>query len=113
VITMDWTATMIAAAGARPHPNYPLDGEDQLAILSGRESVADRTFFWRIRSQGAMRSGKWKFGRSGTTELLFDLSVDEHEQADFGQAQPQVLERLRREFNIWEAAMMKYPAAGS
>jgi len=113
VITMDWTATMIAAAGARPHPNYPLDGEDQLAILSGRESVADRTFFWRIRSQGAMRSGKWKYGRSGTTELLFDLSVDEHEQADFGQAQPQVLERLRREFNIWEAAMMKYPAAVS
>lgn len=27
-LTMDWTATMLAAAGARPHPDYPLDGVD-------------------------------------------------------------------------------------
>ncbi|MEQ1765115.1 MAG: sulfatase-like hydrolase/transferase, partial [Pyrinomonadaceae bacterium] len=76
-ITMDWTATMIAAAGTKPDPNFPLDGEDAIPILIGQHSTIDRTFFWRTKRQGAMRSGKWKYLREGKTEFLFDLSVDE------------------------------------
>ncbi len=32
-ITMDWTATILAAAGVKPDPNYPLDGIDLLPII--------------------------------------------------------------------------------
>lgn len=39
VITMDWTATMMAAAGARPHTDFPLDGEDLTAVLAGRRPL--------------------------------------------------------------------------
>ena len=110
VITMDWTATMIAAAGAKPDPNYPLDGEDLVGVLKGKP-LYDRTFFWRTFKQGAMRSGKWKYIREGKNESLHDLSADDHEQAEFSAVQPQVLSRLRGEFQSWESGMMKYPAA--
>jgi arylsulfatase A-like enzyme len=112
-ITMDWTATMIAAAGGRPDPEYPLDGEDFSTVLAGTRGPYERTFFWRTRRQGAMRSGKWKYIREGKNESLHDLSVDEREQADFAQAQPQILERLRREFDTWAMGMMKYKADAS
>lgn len=109
-ITMDWTATMIAAAETRPDPNFPLDGEDMTAILSGQHSFIDRTFFWRTKRQGAMRSGKWKYIREGKNEFLFDLSVDEREQADFKGTEKATLERLRSEFAKWESTVQPYPA---
>jgi arylsulfatase A-like enzyme len=110
VITMDWSATMLAAAGIKPDQKYPLDGEDVTAVLSGKRPVYDRTFFWRTKRQGAMRSGKWKYIRDGKSETLHDLTVDEREQADFSVAQPAVLERLKNEFRKWESEMEKYPA---
>jgi arylsulfatase A-like enzyme len=109
VITMDWTATMLLAAGATPDPNYPLDGEEQSGILVGQQYIADRTFFWRTRRQGAMRSGKWKYIREGKSEFLHDLKVDEREQANFADEQPLKLAELRKRFNNWESQMMVYP----
>jgi arylsulfatase A-like enzyme len=109
IITMDWTATMIAAAGATPDAKFPLDGDDLKTVVSGKRALYDRTFFWRTRSQGAARSGKWKYIREGKTEFLFDLSIDEREQANYKAAEPQTLERLRGEFNKWEAGVLAYP----
>jgi arylsulfatase A-like enzyme len=109
VITMDWTATMIAAAGGNPDPKYPLDGEDLRAVVGGKRDLYDRTFFWRTRSQGAAREGKWKYIREGKNEFLFDLSVDEREQANYKNSEPRVLERLRGEFNRWESGVLAYP----
>lgn len=109
LIAMDWTATMIAAAGAKPAAEYPLDGEDIRTVLSGKRDLYDRTFFWRIRAMGAVRSGKWKYIREGKNEFLFDLSVDEREQANHKDAEPQIIERLRNEFNQWESKVLAYP----
>ena len=109
VITMDWTATMIAAAGAKPAVEYPLDGEDIKPVLGGKRALYDRTFFWRTRTQGAVRSGKWKYIREGKNEFLFNLSVDEREQANYKDKEPQTLERLRGEFNNWESVVLAYP----
>ena len=109
VITMDWTATMIAAAGTRPDKAYPLDGDDLRPVLIGQHSSSDRTFYWRTRRQGAMRSGRWKYIREGKNESLFNLAVDEHEQADFKDAEPRTLELLRGKFSNWESGMLAYP----
>jgi hypothetical protein len=57
-----------------------------------------------------MRSGKWKYIREGKNEFLYDLSVDEREQADFKSSEPAILERLRSEFNKWDSAVVPYPA---
>src|SRR5215212_7430335 len=47
VVTMDWTATILAAAGAHAHPDYPLDGEDLTAVLRGTREPFERTLYWR------------------------------------------------------------------
>jgi arylsulfatase A-like enzyme len=109
VITMDWTATMVAAAGGRPVPEYPMDGEDLTTFLSSKRPRFDRTFYWRTRRQGAVRSGNWKYVREGKTESLYDLSRDDHEQANFASSQPQILGDLRIRFDSWADAMQKYP----
>ena len=108
IITMDWTATMIAVAGGKPDPKYPLDGEDLKAVLTGKRPVYDRTFFWRTARQGAMRSGQWKYLREGKNEFLFDLSTDEREQSDFTMSRPELLDRLRKEFAQWEMSVESY-----
>jgi arylsulfatase A-like enzyme len=110
VVTMDWTATMVAAAGSRSDPHYPFDGIDLTSALAGRSNDADRSFFWRTKRQGAMRRGKWKFLREDKNEVLFDLSVDEREQAEFKSENIAVFEGMRREFDKWESEMMRYPA---
>ena len=108
VITMDLTATLVAAAG-RPTEEYRLDGDDLTDVLKGRKSIYERIFYWRTYRQGAMRHGKWKYIREGKDEFLFDLSIDEREQADFKASQPQTLERLRTSFHKWESEMQRYP----
>jgi arylsulfatase A-like enzyme len=111
VVTMDWTATKIAAAGSKPDPKFPLDGQDITNVLSGRQPLFDRTLYWRTIRQGAMLSGKWKYLRDGKNEFLFDLAVDEREQADFKNSDPATLERLRSEFGKWETEVHAYPTS--
>ena len=76
------------------------------AVITGDRPSHDRTFFWRIYSQDAVRQGKWKYYRNGERRKLFDLSVDQHEQADFSGQKPDVLERLAAEFSKWNQQML-------
>jgi len=71
--------------------------------------ITERTLFWRTRNQGAMRSGKWKYLRAGTNEVLYELSADEHEQANYADLEPNKLAELRAAFKAWESQMMSYP----
>ena len=105
-ITMDWTATILSAAAATPAERYPLDGIDLLPTLKGLNPKQDRTFFWRIYDRDAVRSGKWKYLRDGQRRYLFDLSVDQHEQADFSARNPEILKRLIGEFEKWDQQML-------
>jgi len=109
-ITMDWTATMVAAAGAKQDAKYQFDGEDLSEVLSTRRKPFERRFFWRTKRQGAMREGRWKYLREGKAESLFDLDADAREQADYAAEFPEVNIRLRAEFDRWQAEMARYPA---
>jgi len=108
-ITMDWSATMVAAAGGTQDAAYPFDGDDMRQVIGGERAPYERSFYWRIRRQGAMRSGKWKYIREGKNEFLHNLSIDEREQANFAGSESQMLERLRSEFGKWESSMQQYP----
>lgn len=105
-ITMDWTATILAAAKTDAALRRSLDGIDLLPVIKGTSPVRDRTFFWRIYDQDAVREGKWKFFRNGEVRRLFDLSLDQREQADFSNKHPEVLQRLMREFDKWNEEML-------
>jgi arylsulfatase A-like enzyme len=113
-ITMDWTATILAAAGAQADPDYPLDGEDLLPVIRGERAPYERTIFWRNEGQGAVRKGNWKYMTSAPPdggERLFDLAFDVREQARFGMLYPEQLAGLREEYRKWEAQMLPLPVA--
>jgi arylsulfatase A-like enzyme len=114
-ITMDWTATILAATGTPADPAYPLDGEDILPVCTGRSDERDRTLFWRMGradSRGeAVRVGRWKYLKQKDEERLFDLSIDPGEKNDLLKKQPEVFEDLKRKYQAWDAQMLPRPAA--
>jgi arylsulfatase A-like enzyme len=68
----------------------------------------ERALFWRNDVQAAAREGRWKYLKvDDKTERLFDLLTDEREQADYSAAQPELFERLKSEYQKWEAQMLK------
>jgi arylsulfatase A-like enzyme len=111
-ITMDLTASMLAAAGVTPPASYRPDGINLLPLLKERRLV-ERTLFWRIkntaRDQKAVRRGRWKYLRDGVGrldsvhEFLFDLEKDPGERQDFTVARAQMLPVFRKLIADWEA----------
>jgi arylsulfatase A-like enzyme len=110
VITMDWTATILAAAGAKANEKYSLDGMNLLPVLSGKQQVLPRTFYWRIfqrRNQYAILDHNWKYIVDETGEYLFDLSVDEGERNNLFTIQQAKAEELKKKFKGWEQSVLK------
>jgi arylsulfatase A-like enzyme len=105
-ISMDWTATILAAAETTAAEGYPLDGISLLPLMKTANPAHDRTFFWRIGDQDAVRKGNWKYFRDGTERRLFNLSFDQHEQADFSSKNPEMLKQLVGEFEQWDQQML-------
>ena len=110
-ITMDWTSTMLAAGRTKPDAAYPLDGNDLLPVIRRTQPNYERTLFWRTSEQDAVRKGHWKYLRDGKDEYLFDLSVDEHEQANYREQNTTRFEQLRDEFKKWDSTVLPRPPA--
>ena len=110
--TLDWSATILRAAGAVPPESQPLDGVDLLPHLRGLEPVRDRTVFWRMLrvDQGAVRSGRWKYLRQEEEEHLFDLALDPGERLDTRESKPDVFQALRRRYAEWDREVLPPPA---
>ncbi len=89
-ITMDLTATCLAAAGVLPDPVRPLDSLDLAPLLAGDRPPQQRTLFWRLanRQQRAMRSGDWKYLKVGDREFLFDIEWDPRERSSVAHKHP-------------------------
>lgn len=108
-VTMDWTATILAAAGVKP--DRQLDGINLLPMLQGKQPEQERTLCWRIDRAGfrqqAIRSGKWKLVTQPTSVglLLFDLDHDPGERRNlFYEHQEKVVE-LRAKLAEWDREM--------
>ena len=107
-ITMDLTATILAATGSAVPAGVTLEGMNLLPILEGKSPVAERTLFWRVQTpalnQRAVRSGKWKLIRDGGAgrSMLFDLSKDIGERNDLAAHHGDVARRLHLQLQEWE-----------
>jgi arylsulfatase A-like enzyme len=111
-ITMDLTATCLAAAGASMPEATPVDGMDLLPHLVDHASDVERTLYWRMRDPElrAMRHGRWKYLRMDGREFLFDLDYDCRERTDFAAGFPELLTDLRARWERWDATMLPMPA---
>lgn len=110
-ITMDLTATCLAAAGVAPDPDYPLDGIDLLPVLTERAPVSERILFWRManRAQRAVRRGNWKYLKVSDREFLFDIGWDPRERGDLAKKRPDLLTELRNLWEAWNRDMLPIP----
>ena len=110
-MSMDWSATMLDAAGVSADPAYPLDGISLLPVLREPSQPFHRPLFWRMnhRGQRAHRDGPWKYLRVDDNDYLFDLSKDERERANLGAREPQRLAQMRDAWESWDASMPPIP----
>ena len=110
-MTMDWSATMLDAAGVAPDPAFALDGISLLRVLQRDGQEFDRPLYWRMnhRGQRALRDGDWKYLRVDGHDYLFNLPADERERANLGGREPQRLATMREAWETWNATMPPIP----
>ncbi len=111
-MTMDWTATMLDAAGVAPDARCPLDGVSLMPVLRDARHRFDRKLYWRMnhRGQRALRDGDWKYLRVDGNDYLFDLAADERERANRAPRESERLQRMRADWEAWDATMPPIPA---
>jgi arylsulfatase A-like enzyme len=110
-LTMDWSATMLAAAGVAAHPDWPLDGVSLLPVLREPAATFARPMAWRMkhREQRAYRDGRWKYLRVDGHDYLFDIEADERERANRGPHEGERLAQLRQAWEDWQATLPEIP----
>jgi arylsulfatase A-like enzyme len=111
-VTMDWTATILDAAGAPAHPDFQLDGVSMMPVLRDPTHTFERPLFWRMnhKSQRAYRLGDWKYLRVDGIEYLFNLASDERERANLIHKEPAIFSTMKQTYDAWEATMPAIPA---
>jgi len=110
-MTMDWSATMLDAAGVAADPAYPLDGVSLLPVLHDAAHSFARPLHWRMNhlDQRALRDGKWKYLQVDGNEYLFDIPADERERANLGKKHPERLAAMRQAWLDWNATLPPIP----
>ncbi len=114
-MTMDWSATMLDAAGVAGDTRYPLDGISMLPVLRDARHSFQRPLHWRMnhRSQRALRDGDWKYLKVDDNEYLFNLTQDERERANLAAYEPARFSALRQAWIDWNSTMPAIPADAS
>ncbi|MGB8191192.1 MAG: sulfatase-like hydrolase/transferase [Chitinophagaceae bacterium] len=111
VTTLDWTATILAIAKAKPILSFPLDGTDISQVLTGKQKDMEHAMYWRSFQRNkhkAMRDGKWKYMQDEKGgEYLFDLIADPSEKNDLKDKEEEVFKNLKAKYAAWEAQMLK------
>ena len=110
-MTMDWSATVLDAAGVAPDPAHPLDGVSLLPVLREGTRTFERPLHWRMnhRGQRALRDGDWKYLRVDGHDYLFNLQSDERERANHAVREPARLTAMRQAWEAWNATMPPIP----
>jgi arylsulfatase A-like enzyme len=111
VVTMDWTATFIALAGAQPDPEFLLDGHSLMETLLRGSTLPPRDLFWRMAGERALRRGDLKYVRlNDGVDRLTDLGSDVREQANLARERPKDLAALRSAWEAIDKTLLPYPS---
>ena len=110
-ITMDLTASILAAAGITPPASYRPEGIDLIGPLQ-KGAIVERTLFWRLpappnapgpSAQRAVRRGNWKYLQDRGQNFLYDLRADPAERHDVAQSRIALWQELRGLADKWES----------
>jgi len=109
-MTMDFSRSIVRAAGVGPVKNRPFDGIDILEAVETNQPVRERTLFWRARrgdrTRKAVRDGSLKYIRlkegDKISEYLFDLEQDPAEKNNLLDSHGEDVRRLKMLLKNWE-----------
>lgn len=109
-MTMDFSCSIVRAAGAKPPAGRAFDGMDILQAVAMHSPVQKRTLFWRARrgdwTRKAVRAGSLKYinlqNGDNVKEYLFDLERDPAEKNNLFNEQEENVLRLKKLLYNWE-----------
>jgi arylsulfatase A-like enzyme len=108
VISLDIFPTICAVLGIDLPSDRVYDGQNILPILQKKQkSPLHETLFWDGNDGiWAIREGKWKLikNKAGNLEL-YDLNADISEKTDLSKQNPQIVDKLNKEFKEWRSKM--------
>ena len=102
-ISLDVMPTLLAAAGVSVPANHMLDGVNLLTVMLGDQKLGARQLVWNGK---AIRDGSWKLvvdGKGGETVGLYDLNRDLGEQNNLATAEPNRVEAMLAQLEVWKA----------
>ncbi|OHE81502.1 MAG: hypothetical protein A2107_11060 [Verrucomicrobia bacterium GWF2_62_7] len=111
VISLDVLPTAAALAGAKLPDGLRLDGVNIVPHLKGEvKTPPHERLFWRTGggASWAVREGRYKLVKSGkdASPQLFDLNNDIGEVKDLVSEKPNVVARLQKAFDVWNAELI-------
>ena len=113
IITMDWTATILDAAGVKLPGE--LDGQSLLPFFRKPSRTFERSFYWRINQRAQQRAhieGSWKYVKDEKGEYLFNIDKDVSEKEDLKEKHPLIFEKLKKSMHAWEGKVLTPVALG-
>jgi arylsulfatase A-like enzyme len=100
VSTLDIAATAIALNRLDADDS---DGVNLMPLVTGKEKTLERSLFWMLGGQTAVRNGKWKLLQSREFgPFLFDMNVPEPERVNMIMQHPEIADGLRKELEKWK-----------
>jgi len=105
-ITMDLTASILAATNTTVPAETKLEGVNLFPILEGRAPEIERTLYWRTnvgnRTMRAIRNGDWKLVVDSNHEFVYNLRRDIGEREDLTNRRQDMAHKLRPMLAQWE-----------
>ncbi len=103
VMFMDLMPTLVAAVGATMPAGQSFEGRNMLPVLTGKSSAPlhDALFWDGAEEKTAVRAGRWKLVNNRGKVELFDLQSDIGEKTDLAATKPEIIARLRQQFEAW------------
>ena len=101
-MTFDLFPTFAALAGISPSKEQPVDGVDLAPLLFRGEKLPERTLFWKMDEDVAVRKGPWKLVKTGDKPYeLYNLDDDPGEQQDLAESHEKPAKNLWQAYENW------------
>jgi arylsulfatase A len=107
-MTMDLYPTFAQLSGADLSIEKTIDGISLNSLLFRNEKLPDRTLFWKMGNEIAVRNGSWKLVRIGDQPYeLYNLDQDLGEENDLVESHPEISLNLWNGYLDWEKQVRK------
>ncbi len=110
-MTMDLYQTFAELAGAQLSNHQILDGMDISSLLFDNEKLPDRTLYWKMDDEIAVRQGPWKLVKIGDQpNELYNLDQDLGESKGLAKEQVEITKDLWNEYLKWKEEVQESAA---